>query len=80
MGLARPVSSTEANPYRLLNSGKTLPQVEKLAVKVHHVDAHIPKSQATEEHCNNEQVDQAAKMKLSQMDVDWQYKGELVLS
>ncbi|RMC18270.1 hypothetical protein DUI87_04152 [Hirundo rustica rustica] len=32
-------------------------QVEKLPVKVHHVDAHVPKSRANEEHRNNEQVD-----------------------
>ncbi|RMC17141.1 hypothetical protein DUI87_05718 [Hirundo rustica rustica] len=31
-------------------------RVEKLPVKVHHVDAHVPKSWANEEHQNNEQV------------------------
>ncbi|RMC20434.1 hypothetical protein DUI87_01284 [Hirundo rustica rustica] len=31
-------------------------RVEKLPVKVRHVDAHVPKSQANEEHQNNEQV------------------------
>ncbi|RMB92703.1 hypothetical protein DUI87_30849 [Hirundo rustica rustica] len=31
-------------------------QVEKLPVKVRHVDAHVPKSRANEEHQNNEQV------------------------
>ncbi|TRZ08354.1 hypothetical protein HGM15179_018750, partial [Zosterops borbonicus] len=30
-------------------------QVEKLPVKVSHVDAHVPKSRANEEHQNNEQ-------------------------
>ncbi|KAF4804392.1 hypothetical protein TURU_008447 [Turdus rufiventris] len=30
--------------------------VEKLAVKVHHVDAHVPKSRANKEHCNNRQI------------------------
>lgn len=41
--------------------------VEKLTVKVRCEDAHIPKSWATEEYCNNEQVDQAAKVKLPQV-------------
>ncbi|RMB99787.1 hypothetical protein DUI87_23789 [Hirundo rustica rustica] len=36
-------------------------RVERLPVKVRHVDAHIPKSRANEEHQNNEQVDRAAK-------------------
>lgn len=40
-------------------------QVEKLALKVHHTDAHIPKHWATEEHCNNGQVEQVAKIQLS---------------
>ncbi|RMC18082.1 hypothetical protein DUI87_04961 [Hirundo rustica rustica] len=31
-------------------------RVEKLPVKVRHVDAHVPKSRANEEHQNNEQV------------------------
>ncbi|RMC19041.1 hypothetical protein DUI87_03645 [Hirundo rustica rustica] len=36
-------------------------RVEKLTVKVRHVDAHVSKSQANEEHHNNEQVDKVAK-------------------
>ena len=36
--------------------------LEQLVVKVRHVDAHIPESQATEEHQNKQQVDQAAKI------------------
>jgi len=36
--------------------------LEKLVVKVCHVDANVPKSQTTEEHQNNQQVDQAAKI------------------
>jgi len=51
-------------------------QLEKLVVKVHHVDALIPKVQATEEHQNNQQVDQASKTQVSQEDLDWQQKGE----
>ncbi|RMB91829.1 hypothetical protein DUI87_31757 [Hirundo rustica rustica] len=35
-------------------------QIEKLTVKVRHLDAHVSKSQANEEHHNNEQVDKAA--------------------
>ncbi|GAB0203728.1 hypothetical protein GRJ2_002838400 [Grus japonensis] len=48
--------------------------LEKLVVKVRHVDAHIPKSQATE------QVDQAAKIEGAQVDLDWQHKGELFIA
>ncbi|GAB0206545.1 hypothetical protein GRJ2_003120100 [Grus japonensis] len=44
-------------------------RLEKLVVKVRHVDAHIPKSRATEEHQNNQQVDQAAKIEVAQMDL-----------
>ncbi|GAB0209151.1 ribonuclease H-like [Grus japonensis] len=47
-------------------------RLEKLVVKVRHVDAHIPKSRATEEHQNNQQVDQAAKIQVAQVDLDWQ--------
>ncbi|RMC19448.1 hypothetical protein DUI87_04059 [Hirundo rustica rustica] len=55
-------------------------RVEKLPVKVRHVDAHVPKSQANEEHRTNEQVDQAAKIEVSKIDLDWQHKGELFLA
>ncbi|RMC20828.1 hypothetical protein DUI87_01681 [Hirundo rustica rustica] len=54
--------------------------MEKLTVKVRHVDAHVSKSQANEEHHNNEQVDKAAKVKVSQVDLDWQHKGEVFLA
>ncbi|GAB0203588.1 hypothetical protein GRJ2_002824400 [Grus japonensis] len=54
--------------------------LEKLVVKVHHVDAHVPKSRATEEHQNNQQVDQAAKIEVAQVDLDWQRKGELFIA
>ncbi|RMC10166.1 hypothetical protein DUI87_12965 [Hirundo rustica rustica] len=43
-------------------------------------DAHVPKSRANEEHRNNEQVDQAAKIEVSKIDLDWQHKGELFLA
>ncbi|RMC17999.1 hypothetical protein DUI87_04875 [Hirundo rustica rustica] len=55
-------------------------RVEKLPVKVRHVDAHVPKSRANEEHQNNEQVDQAAKIEVSKIDLAWQHKGELFLA
>ncbi|RMC20598.1 hypothetical protein DUI87_01450 [Hirundo rustica rustica] len=55
-------------------------RVEKLPIKVCHVDAHVPKSPANEEHQNNEQVDQAAKIEVSKIDLDWQLKGELFLA
>ncbi|GAB0209276.1 hypothetical protein GRJ2_003393300 [Grus japonensis] len=50
--------------------------LEKLVVKVCHVDAHVPKSRATEEHQNNQQVDQAAKIEVAQVDLDWQQRIE----
>ncbi|TRZ06695.1 hypothetical protein HGM15179_020413 [Zosterops borbonicus] len=53
-------------------------RVEKLPVKVCRVDAHVLKSRANEGHRNNEQVDQAAKIKVSK--IDWQHKGELLLA
>ncbi|KAF4797053.1 hypothetical protein TURU_077953 [Turdus rufiventris] len=53
-------------------------RVEKLPMKVRHVDAHVPKSWANEEHQHNEQVDQASKIEVSQ--IDWQHKGELFLA
>ncbi|XP_051624930.1 uncharacterized protein K02A2.6-like [Manacus candei] len=55
-------------------------QVEKLSVKVRHVDAHVGKKRANEEHRNNEQADRAARIKVSQVDLDWQHKGELFLA
>ncbi|XP_051655122.1 uncharacterized protein LOC127476333 [Manacus candei] len=55
-------------------------RVEKLSVKVRHVDAHVGKKRANEEHHNNEQADRAARIKVSQVDLDWQHKGELFLA
>ncbi|RMC10938.1 hypothetical protein DUI87_12651 [Hirundo rustica rustica] len=55
-------------------------RVERLPVKVRHVDAHIPKSRANEEHRNNKQVDRAAKIEVSKIDLDWEHKGELFLA
>ena len=47
-------------------------QMKDMVVKVHYVDAHVPKSQTTEEQQNNHQVDQAAKIEVGQIDLDWQ--------
>ncbi|PKU42449.1 hypothetical protein llap_7249 [Limosa lapponica baueri] len=55
-------------------------QLENLVVKVHHVDAHVPKSRATEEHENYQQVDWAAKIEVAEVDLDWQHKGELFIA
>ena len=55
-------------------------RLEQLVVKVRHVDAHVPKCRVTEEHQNNHQVDQAAKIEVAQVDLDWQHKGELFIA
>ncbi|KAF4803562.1 hypothetical protein TURU_014995 [Turdus rufiventris] len=55
-------------------------RVEKLPVEVHYVNAHVPKSRANEEHRYKKQVDQASKIEVSQIDLDWQHKGELLLT
>ena len=55
-------------------------RVEHMTLKVRHVDAHVPKSRATEEHRNNEQVDKAAKIDIAQVDLDWERKGELFVA
>jgi len=44
------------------------------------MDAYVPKSQATEEHQNNQQVDQAAKIEVAHIDLDWQHEGELLIA
>lgn len=40
----------------------------------------MPKSYATEEHQNNEQVVQAARIEVAQTDLDWERKGELLVA
>lgn len=45
--------------------------VENLVVEGHHTDAIVPKSRATEELQNNQQVDQAAKTEVARVDLDW---------
>ena len=55
-------------------------RIKSMVVKVLHADAHVPKSWATEEQKNNHQVDQAARIKVAQIDLDWKNKGELFLA
>ena len=55
-------------------------QIKDMVVRVRHVDAHVPKSRATEEQQNNHQVDGDAKIEVAQIDLDWQNKGELFLA
>jgi len=50
--------------------------IKNMVVKVLHVDAHVPKSQASEEQQSSHQVDWAAKI-LAQMVLNWQNKSEL---
>ena len=54
-------------------------ETKDMVVKLHHVDAHMPKIRATEEQQNNHQVDPSAKIEVAQIDLDWQNKGELFL-
>jgi len=54
-------------------------QLENLVLKMHHMDAHVPKSWTTEEDQNNHQVDQAAKTEVVQVDLDWQHKGDFFI-
>ena len=51
-----------------------------MVIKVCHVDAHVPKRRDTEVQKNNYQVDQAARIKVAQTDLDWQHKSELFLA
>jgi len=55
-------------------------RLEQWVVKFHHVDAHVPKSRATDKHQNNHQVDQAAKIEVAQVDLHWQHKGEVFIA
>lgn len=53
----------------------TATQVENLAVKVLHTDAHIAESQATEEY---QEVEQTTKIEVAQVDLDWPQKDEFI--
>jgi len=77
----RTTGSTEANLSGLSHCGKILlARLEQLVLKVSHVDAHVPNCRTTEEHQNNHQVDQAAKIEVAQVYLDWQQKGELFIA
>lgn len=54
--MEKATGSIEINHIAILGQD-TAAQVGSLVVKVLHVDAHAPKSWATEEHQNNQQVD-----------------------
>ncbi|TRZ06647.1 hypothetical protein HGM15179_020458 [Zosterops borbonicus] len=62
-----------------LQQGTTLKEeeirvnVKKLTVKVYHIDAHVPKSQANKEHHNIRQI--KLPRLVSEVDLDWQHKG-----
>ena len=49
---------------------KDIDRIKNVVVKVHHVDAHVPKNRTTEEQQNNHQVDRAAKTEVAQIDLD----------
>ena len=74
---SRTTGSATANPSGPLHCGNIL--AENNIVKVCHIDAHIPKSHATEGHQNIQQVGQTARIEMAQIDLDWQHKGELFL-
>jgi len=54
-------------------------KVENMVIKVCHVVTNVPNSCATEEHQNNQQVDQDARIEVAQVDLDWKCKGVLFL-
>lgn len=45
-------------------------------MKVRHMDGHVPKSWATKENQNNQQVDQAPKIEVAEVDLEWQDSQE----
>lgn len=54
--------------------------VQSLVVKVCHTDAHVPENYTTAEHQNKQQVDQAARIELHHVDLDWEHKGKLLIA
>lgn len=42
--------------------------------------AHVPKSRATVEQHNNQEVERAARIEVAQVDLDWQRESELFLA
>lgn len=67
---SRATGSTELNPSELWQD--IAAWVKNLVMKVHHVDAHVHRSRATEEYQNNQQVDQVATTKVTQEVLDLQ--------
>lgn len=55
--------------------------VENMVVNVCHINDHLSKSYATEEHRNKQQVDQATGIEMIQVVFfDWQHNSELFLA
>ncbi|PKU34027.1 glycerol kinase [Limosa lapponica baueri] len=77
-GPGAPVGTPGQAEGKSVNEKSKWKQIENLVVKVPYVDVCIPKSQATEEHQNNQQVDQAGKIGVAQVDLNWQHKGSIV--
>ncbi|XP_054244819.1 centromere protein I [Indicator indicator] len=65
---------------KLLKEKDIATRIENMTLKVRHVDAHVPRSRANEEHQNNEHVDKAARIDVAQVDLDWERKGELFVA
>jgi len=55
-------------------------RVEISPVRVRRVDAHVSKSRSSGEHQNNQWVNRAAEVKVAEVDLDWQHKGEQFLA
>lgn len=51
-----------------------------MALKAHHVDAHVSKSQTTKDRGNKEQVDKAVRVEVAQVDLNWEHKDELFIA
>jgi len=49
-------------------------------LQVRHVDAHMPKKHAAEEHRNNEQVAKAVKIEVAPVELDWEHKSKLLVA
>lgn len=54
--------------------------VENMVVKVSYVNTHLSRIYATEEHQNKQHVDQATRIEVSQVALDWQHNSELLLA
>ena len=66
---SRTNGSAVANPSEPLHCGKILLPEWRTWLQRPHVDIHIPKSPAAEEYQNNQQVDQASRTKVTQVDL-----------